>query len=195
MIEYINHSGGCDGADMTWETEGRTYGVKTIAYSFYNHHQKGENPYIMNTNELLEGWEHVKTAAGTLKRPLSFVENNPYVRNLLCRNWFQVKHADAVFAVGKFDGKVKKKVAGGTGWAVQMAIDNDTPIYFFDQPTNAWYVYMHTWKVFIEMYVIPTLTENFAGIGTREINAFGVLAIQKVYEYNLKPVENGENTL
>jgi len=33
----ICHSGGCPGADMEWEREGEKYGVKTIAYSFYNH--------------------------------------------------------------------------------------------------------------------------------------------------------------
>lgn len=186
MKEYVNHSGGCDGADMTWEIEGNPYGVKSISYSFYNHHQKGEFPYIMNTTELLEGWEHVKTAAGSLKRPLNFVEDNPYVRNLLCRNWFQVKHAEAIFAVGKFDSNAKTKVAGGTGWAVQMAIDNNKPVYFFDQPTNSWYKYISLYKKFVQMYVIPTLTENFAGIGTRELDVFGELAIKNLYEHNLK---------
>jgi hypothetical protein len=31
MKEYINHSGGCPGADMTWENIGNEYGFKTIA--------------------------------------------------------------------------------------------------------------------------------------------------------------------
>jgi hypothetical protein len=32
---------------MAWETIGEEYGVKTIAYSFYNHKQEGKNPKIL----------------------------------------------------------------------------------------------------------------------------------------------------
>lgn len=186
--EYINHSGGCTGADMCWENEGKPYGVKSVAYSFYNHVQDGENQKILTYDELQEGWKHVEIAAKSLHRPIGRIEI-PYVKNLLSRNWFQVKNAEAIFAVGKFDGNTQKKVAGGTGWAVQMAMDSGKPIYFFDQPTNKWYIYLYSYKTFIEMYVIPTLTENFAGIGTRELNAFGVLAIQRLYEFNFKTKE------
>ena len=111
---------------------------------------------------------------------MNYVENNPYVRNLLCRNWFQVKNADAIFAIGKFDGIKRTKVSGGTGWAVQMAIDNDKPVYFFDQPTNSWYIYIKEHKKFIQMYETPKLTENFAGIGTRGITTDGEIAIKHV---------------
>lgn len=179
--KYVNHSGGCDGSDLEWENNGNPYGVHSIAYSYYGHHQKGEHPYIMTTEELLEGWEHIKVAAQSLKRPLNFVEHNPYVRNLLCRNWFQVKHSESVFAIGMFDGKNHTRVKGGTGWAVQMAIDSKKTIYFFNQPTNEWYIYFPLEKKFINYYAIPILPENFAGIGTRSITAFGVKAIQDVY--------------
>ena len=186
MKTYTNHSGGCPGSDITWEAFGNLYGIKTISYSYRGHKQEGEFPYIMNTEELLEGWEHVKIAAETLKRPLVNIEHNPYVRNLLCRNWFQVKHADTIFAVGKFDGTSMKRISGGTGWAVQMAIDNDKPVYLFNQPDSKWYIYLPAFSIFVEMFIVPKLTENFAGIGTRELNAFGVDAIQKVYENTFK---------
>ena len=188
MNKYVNHSGGCPGADMTWETEGNRYGVKTISYSYKGHQQNGEFPYIMNSDELYEGWQHIQTASTTLKRPLGTIEYNPYIRNLLCRNWFQVKNADSIFAVGKFDGKLKKKVAGGTGWAVQMGIDSGKPVFFFDQPTGDWYMYVYNMKVFLKINVIPTLTHNFAGIGTRDMNTLGIKAIQLVYELNFNPI-------
>jgi hypothetical protein len=184
--KYINHSGGCDGADMCWENEGKPYGVKTISYSYYGHHQKGEHPYIMTTEELLEGWEHIKVASKSLKRKLDHIEYNPYVRNLLCRNWFQVKNVETIFAVGKFDNTAHTRTAGGTGWAVQMAIDNKKPVIFFDQPTNSWYTYTYQYNKFLQLHTEPILTENFAGIGTRELNAFGVGAIKNIYEHNFK---------
>jgi hypothetical protein len=197
MDNYTNHSGGCPGADMCWETAGNPHGVKSIAYSFYNHVQEGANQCILTPDELLEGWKHVEIAAKSLKRPLDRIEY-PYIKNLISRNWFQVKNAEKVFAVGKFDGTSMKRVSGGTGWAVQMAIDSDTPVCFFNQPTGKWYTYLSCYRIFVEMFVTPTLTQNFAGIGTREIDAFGVMAIQKVYSETFKsrnPKNNGKNTI
>lgn len=189
MDNYTNHSGGCPGSDISWERKGKPYGVHSIAYSYRGHNQEGEFPYIMSTNELLEGWKHVQIASKSLHRPLGAIEYNPYVRNLLCRNWFQVKHSDAVFAIGKFNGKLHTRVDGGTGWAVQMAIDNNKTIYFFNQPTKEWYIYFPLQKKFINFYDIPTLTEDFAGIGTRELNLSGMNAIDEVYQHTFKTIK------
>ena len=65
-MNYICHSGGCAGADMMWETEGNKYGVKTIAYSFYNHQQDSSNQKILTVEELNEGFKHVMIAAKAL---------------------------------------------------------------------------------------------------------------------------------
>lgn len=184
-MSYTCHSGGCSGSDMTWETEGSYYGVNTIAYSFYNHVQKGNNQKILTVEELNEGFEHVKIASKGLKRSPNI--RYPYVRNLLCRNWFQVKNAEAVFAVGKFIDT--KTVSGGTGWAVQMAIDNKKPTFFFDQPSKKWNKFNYEKDEFEVIDYIPKLTQNFAGIGTREIDENGVNAIQTILKENLSGVE------
>jgi hypothetical protein len=67
--------------------------------------------------------------------------------DLLIRDWSQVKHADAVFAIGhlvnkgeslfpnqKNDTRIARKqaVQGGTGYAVEMAIQEGKPVYVFD---------------------------------------------------------------
>jgi hypothetical protein len=181
-MNYICHSGGCDGADMEWENTGKQYGVKTISYSFWNHKQSGENQKILTVDELKEGFEHVIIASKTIKRN----PNHPYqyVKNLLSRNWYQVKNAESIFAIGKFLNK--SMVAGGTGWAVQMAIDNEKPVFFFDQENNIWNKYIHEIKEFKPLQVMPILTENFAGIGTRELNKYGINAIKDIYRDNFK---------
>lgn len=180
-MNYICHSGGCPGADMTWEIEGNYYGVKTIAYSFYNHVQKGKNQKILTVEELTEGYEHVKIASVGLKRNPNI--SSFYVRNLLCRNWFQIKNSESVFAIGKFIDT--KTVSGGTGWAVQMAIDNKKTVYVFDQEANLWTTFIYPLGYFVPINEIPKLTENFAGVGTREINENGVNAIQTILKENL----------
>jgi hypothetical protein len=165
---------------MAWEREGELYGVKTIAYSFPNHVQEGKNPRILTPTELDEGWEHVKIADKTLKKNVEGITST-YMRSLLCRNWFQVKNAGAIFAIGKFDAN--GMVSGGTGWAVQMAIDNQKPTYVFDQMNKMWvtFLYPSLTHLAYDDGTIPILTENFAGIGTRDLNDNGREAIRKIY--------------
>ena len=177
-MNYICHSGGCPGSDMFWETEGDKYGVTTIAYSFGGHKQEGKNRVILSTEELNEGFEHVLVANKTIKRyPQGQAR---YIQNLLARNWFQVKNAETIFAIGKFINR--KIVSGGTGWAVQMGVDNKKPVFFFDQEGNVWNTYNYTKNEFEVIGYVPKLTQNFAGIGTRELQDNGKDAIKKVYE-------------
>ena len=180
MKNYICHSGGCPGSDLEWELEGEKYGVKTIAYSFYNHVQVGKNPKILTVDELAEGWTHVKLADKTLRKNVESLDS-PYMRNLLCRNWFQVKNAEAVFAIGKL--KDRHTVDGGTGWAVQMAVDSDKPVFLFLQDVmgEGWFRYMPVVGFEWRCDEILKLTENFAGIGTRDINESGKEAIRRIY--------------
>jgi len=184
-MNYICHSGGCPGADMEWERQGEAYGVKTIAYSFHNHVQEGKNPKILTVDELAEGWFHVLLAEKTLKKNVENLDS-PYMRNLLCRNWFQVKNAEAVFAIGKLIDR--HIVDGGTGWAVQMAVDSDKPVFLFFQDAmgGGWFRYMPIVGFESLRGDVPILTENFAGIGTRAINEYGKEAIKRVYEQSIR---------
>lgn len=184
-MNYTCHSGGCPGADMEWERQGEQYGVKTIAYSFHNHVQEGKNPKILTVDELAEGWTHVKLADRTLRKNVESLDS-PYMRNLLCRNWFQVKNSDAVFAIGKLIDR--HIVDGGTGWAVQMAVDADKPVFLFlqDAMGGGWFRYMPIVGFEWNRGDVPVLTENFAGIGTRNLNEYGKAAIKQVYEQSIR---------
>lgn len=182
---YINHSGGCIGSDIEWETQCYDYSIKTISYSFPNHIQYGKNPKILNSDELNEGWEQVLLCEKPIRRPLYKINNIPYVKNLLCRNWFQVKNADAIFAIGRFVIGSNKLFDGGTGWAVQMAINNKKKVYVFDQNIDSWFIFYYPKNEFAEISGSPYLTKNFAGIGTREINENGKQAIKNTLKLNL----------
>lgn len=179
----ICHSGGAPGADMMWEEEGKKYGVTTIAYSFPNHKSESKNLRILTKEELMEGYEHVLIAAKTLKRYTGRL--SPYVKFLLARDWFQVKNSTTIYAVSEFTDDSHKLVNGGTGWAVQMAVDNQKTVYLFDQPTKSWYIREGGIFKFDKVDYIPKLTENFAGIGTRELNDDGENAIRDVYEQSI----------
>ena len=172
---------------MAWEVAGEEYGVKTIAYSFHNHKQEGKNPKILTKDELEEGYFHARMADKTLKRNFDRIQY-PYVRNLLARNWFQVKNSEAIFAVGYLYNKTIAE--GGTGWAVQMAIDNRKPVWVYDQVNKQWWTYLYKsdpsvfiGDTFVSMgnYTPYIRTHNFAGIGTRDLTDDGINVILEVY--------------
>ena len=114
--------------------------------------------------------------------------------NLLARNWAQVKYSNQVFAIGQIVNPGQKgsrgyasrakhqSVDGGTGWAVQMAIDNLKEVYVFEQIKKKWFRWSYTSMSFVETTCPKIIAQNFAGIGTREINQDGINAIKDVYK-------------
>ena len=159
---YTNHSGGATGSDTYWSKYGERYGV--ISKHYYREGSKtptGNTP--ISDNELKEADKHLTEANKTLGR--RFPTRNEYVNNLLRRDWFQVKNADAVFAISTIEDN--NTVFGGTGWAVQMAIDNKKPVHVFDIKKKSWFEYNYSTNSW-ENTDIPVLTPNFAGIGAHE---------------------------
>lgn len=179
---YKCHSGGASGSDITWENTCKEYGIGTISYSFKNHNQESKNPYILTEEQLSEGFEQVKIVSEQLKRNISKISS--YIKNLLSRNWFQVKNSEGIYAIGTI--KKNNQVDGGTGWAVQMGINLKRIVFVFEQNENLWYQFDYEKGKFIPLYdKIPNLTEKFAGIGTREINGNGIKAIKNILSYNI----------
>lgn len=173
--ETTLQSGGAFGADTMWENTATKYGVKTNAWSFADHSGViSENRVILTSEQLAEADDHLAKANETLNR--KWPTSKEYINNLLRRNWYQVKNSDAVFAISTLDGNV---VSGGTGWAVQMAIDNGKPVFLYEQDQKQWLVNEgEGWK----KTDTPTLTKNFAGIGSRQINDSGEAAIEAVFD-------------
>jgi len=172
MEKYTLHSGGAIGADITFEEIGREYGMINFNHYWYgkkNPHSKTEDEISLEDFE--EGVEMVNKANSILKR-------SGYERymNLLARNWCQVKYSETVYAISTIKNN---KVAGGTGWAASMAILEDKELYVFDQNKNQWYYWYN--NEFVSC-VVPKLTKNFAGIGSRKINKNGIAAIRKLFE-------------
>lgn len=177
---FVNHSGGAKGSDTVWGEVGSEFGVTSKHY--YAEGQRtpsGNTP--LTKEQLAEADKHLTKANSKLNR--RFPTSNDYANNLLRRNWFQVKNADTVYAIGHISDN--GTVDGGTGWAVQMAIDNNKDVYVFDQQRLTWYRNRN--KQWSEV-TTPKLTPNFAGIGTREITREGIQAIRNVYSLTF----NGE---
>lgn len=185
MSEVVNHSGGALGADTEWDEIGKEFGMTDNRHYWMNNKTPKGNIEITEADRI-GGQKKVTEAA----RQMGRIDSTHQVRDeRLIRNWSQVKYADAVFAITTLlsegsemnYGKKTKIVQGkgGTGYAVQMAINEDKPVYLFDQVRNQWY--SNIGGVWTKSEV-PVLTRNFAGVGTREINEVGKQAIRDVYE-------------
>jgi len=188
MDNYINHSGGANGSDIQWDIIGKEYGFKNHIHYYYKNKTPFGN-FEISEEDVIEGQVKVTLSARKMGR---IAEIHQIRDERLIRNWCQVKYSDAIFAIGTIIntgtimnyGKIAliPQVKGGTGYAVQMAIDNNKPVYVFDQNKKRWLTFKNNkWVFFNE---IPKLTFNYAGIGTREINEYGINAIRNIYESN-----------
>ncbi len=190
--EYTNHSGGAIGADSMFDKIGRELG-----FNNHNHYWANSKTPLGNKEltkeQLAEGVVHAKAAAKELGRP--WIDK---YANLLGRNWFQVKNSTQVIAIAPIvhpnetnskGYKVKAlrdTVDGGTGYAVEMGIANGKEVNVFNTKDNQWYKWNGTTFIKSE---IPTLHENFAGIGSRQDNGKmtpeSIQSIRDVYEKTL----------
>jgi len=171
------HSGGAEGSDTYWETIGEEFGVSTKAWSYKTKYHKSKNKVEMSIEDNLEGIDEIKKANKFLKR----TGINKYM-NILSRNWAQVKYSNEIFAIGYLDIK-NNIVNGGTGYAVQMGINNHRIVYVYDQNCNHWFRWSYPSLSFIKLRESPKIScQNFAGIGTRQITDDGIRSIREVYE-------------
>ena len=182
LSEFIMHSGGAVGSDFVWMKLGKYYGVKE-----FRHYYHGElTPFgniLISDEDFEEGKSEVYKANSVLeRRPWKYMD-------LLARNWSQVKYSDSIFAIGYVD-KSGTQVTGGTGWAVQMAINNKKPVFTYDQNDRQWFYYDYNCNMFREHHDEIVLTKNFAGIGTRGLLYSGGKAIQKVYEDTIEHLKS-----
>jgi len=170
MSNVENHSGGAYGADTLWDAIGRRHGVE----SHYHYRDKdnvklsktlkdaGVKAMVLTEDELEHAYFQVEKLLG-LKLTKSIGGN------LKARNYYQVVNSDSVLAIANLVNA--KNVMGGTNVAVQLGIKLGKPVYVFDLGTRKW----HRWNG--NEFVVtetPTLTQSFAGIGTRTVQPYNI---------------------
>ena len=227
---YINHSGGAYGGDTFWDLIGREFGVtdhrhyKDLANANLSQQlrNKGIKAVVLTKEQMDFARQKVKELLG--------IEYKDDLRgNLQVRNFYQVYNADAVYAVAKIASSTKPEVYGGTNTAVQLGIKLNKPVYVWDIDSEQWYTQdtdflktgfdktKHEWTYNGWKKIdTPTLTKNFAGIGSRDIENYNVQkdgkwqpreeyvgkekenaakqAIRDVYEKTFKLLDNQQST-
>jgi hypothetical protein len=191
---YSMQSGGARGADSIWGDIASEFGI-TNQNHWYSGERSEHNAPRGNKQISDEDYEEGRHKVAQAARMNWGYQYDTMKDDRLIRNWAQVKYADVIFAIGHIVGKGERVfpnqqndtrvasttvVQGGTGYAVGMAILEGKPVYVFDQERGKWAANISgTWQWLDET---PTLTRNFAGIGTRNINSAGIQAIRDVFE-------------
>ena len=160
------------GGDSIFKEVADELGIKTIGYS----------PQHMN-RLTAEQKQEIENAYQQTAKDLgrTILASNTIAGQLVRRDYLQAKAGDSIFAIGNivYPGQrnskgyiVKSKgpsVDGGTGYAVQMAINMGKPIHIFVPSERQWYSYDYTKKDFVKEFP-PKLTPKFTGIGTRDVS-------------------------
>lgn len=177
-------SGGADGADLQWGMMAGRVGHSVIHWSFQDHKSKAPSSeiVILDDTSLGEADSFLKRANLTLKR--RFPGKSLFINNLLRRNYYQIRWAESLYAVGVMkDGQVQ----GGTAWATQMYMDRFTidkepmencQLYFYDQALDVWLQWKSDWQILETQPPMPI--GIWAGVGTRELSDSGKWAIRNV---------------
>ena len=169
--EFTNHSGGAYGADTLWDTIGRRFGIVN-----HKHYRDSGNTKLSNTlnksgvTATALSSEQMETARIEIKKLLGILYPNTTEGNLQVRNYYQVINSNAIYAIATLN-KDSNGVTGGTNTAVQLGIKLNKPVYVWDLNTESWYKFDGKQFVITDT---PTLTKNFAGIGTRDIENYNI---------------------
>lgn len=181
------HTGGALGSDSYFEKLSIEYGISVRAYSYKTKYHNSPNKVEISEEDYLDGVSEVNRANKFLNR----WGIHKYM-NLLARNWPQVKYSKQIIAIGRIVNPGQKtskgycrstgqSVDGGTGYAIQMGINNMRDIWVFDQFMEKWFRWSYSSMSFVESECPSIMSNDFAGIGTREINQSGINAIEDVF--------------
>lgn len=181
----ILHTGGAKGADYYFAKYALKCDIQVYVHSFIEAHVY--EIYKMNVirhseSTLNEAYEACNKACRTLYRRLP---NNRYCRNLILRDYFQIKDSNCVFAVAEFENETIVK--GGTGWAIEMAKNNKIPVFIYSEINSRWYKFNYQKYKFVAKEKLPPngfmqrlSFDNITGIGSRNISENGMKEIERI---------------
>lgn len=164
-------SGGAKGSDELFSM----LGIKCIHFSFEGHNSV--NP-VNGIVVKIPQYELEKRRKELIKVCNNLERQYPkegFIENLLLRNMYQIvnKKYKTELCIAIAD-VYTKSVSGGTGYAVEKAIIEKTPIIVLDKNSNTWYTYSYKDNYFEILHEAIYLDRYnvITGIGSREINYF-----------------------
>ena len=163
LNDYRIVTGGSQGAEQAAETLALDYGIP-VTIKIGPNLPRSTHITPMTREDLENACEPLSHAASTLGRP---VPKSPIACELLLRYYFVVNEVDSIFAFGYLSAS-QKQVQGGTGWAVQIAVDLNKRVFVYDVNFHHWYEWNPSstrWTLMTSQF--PILAPRSAIIGSK----------------------------
>jgi len=176
--EHVVYTGGAKGTDELVELMAKQFGMQVEVLVPPNH-PRAQFITPSTVEVLMLANPHLHQAAQKLgkRMPTPF-----YTLQLLQHNYQIAKKAHTIYAFGILE-KDGKRVKGGTGWTVQLAMDQGKQVYLFDIPSQSWYRSDHYYQVDSESTTLVagsqflpwgpkglTLHQSSAVVGSRDLD-------------------------
>jgi len=175
---HVIYTGGAKGTDELAEEMAKHFGMQVEVIVPPNH-PRADYVSPSTVEVLVLANPHLHQAAQKLCK---CVPTHFYTLQLLQRNYQIAKRAHTIYAFGTLE-KDAKRVKGGTGWTVQLALDQGKEVYLFDIPSQTWYRSENHYYVSEDSACLvtgskflpwglkaPTLHQSSAVVGSRDLD-------------------------
>jgi len=172
---HVIYTGGAKGTDEMVESWSRHFGMQ-VEVLVPPHHPRAQHITPSTVEVLVLANPHIHLAAQKLGKQ---VPRHHYTLQLLQRNYQIAKKAHTIFAFGTLHEDAKR-VEGGKGWTVQMALNQGKQVYLFDIPRQIWFRSENYYEVnqgglftdskFIPCSNPPQLHQSSAVVGSRKLD-------------------------
>ena len=175
---HVVYTGGAKGTDELVEQMAKQFGMQVEVLVLPNH-PRAQFITPSTVEVLMLANPHLHQAAHKLGKRMP---SHFYTLQLLQRNYQIAKKAHTLYAFGILE-KDGKRVKGGTGWNVHLAMDQGKQVYLFDIPSQSWYRSDHYYQVDGESTTLvagsqfvpwgpngPTLHQSSAVVGSRDLD-------------------------
>ena len=175
---HVLYTGGAKGTDELAEEMAKHFGMQVEIIDPPNH-SRADYVSPSTVEVLVLANPHLYQAA---KKLCKRVPTHFYTLQLLQRNYQIAKKAHTIYAFGTLE-KNAKRVKGGTGWTVQLALDQGEEVYLFDILSQTWYRSENFYDVSDNSFCLvpgskflpwdlkpPTLHQSSAVIGSRDLD-------------------------
>ena len=172
---FVLYTGGAKGTDQLAEELGLQFGVQ-VRVLIPPGHSRSRTTTAVSPKLLALANPYIEKAAEKLNKR---VPTDFYILHLIQRNYEIAWRADIVYAFGVLEDD-GRRVKGGTGWTVQLALDQGKKVFLFDTACQAWFcsVYVHNLVEgslevsprFVCLTDKPTLHQNSAVVGSRVLD-------------------------
>ena len=195
---HVVYTGGAKGTDELVEQMAKQFGMQ-VEVLVPPSHPRAQFITPSTVEVLMLANPHLHQAAHKLGKRMP---SHFYTLQLLQRNYQIAKKAHTLYAFGILE-KDGKRVKGGTGWTVQLAMDQGNQVYPFDIPSQSWYQSDHYYQVDGDSTTLvvgsqflpwgakgPTLHQSSAVVGSRDLDNKTRAEIQALFNRTFCLPEN-----